>query len=218
MTAQTARRWRTGPVLLAGDAAHRFPPTGGYGLNTGVQDAHNLAWKLAAVLRGSAGEALLDTYETERSPVALSNCQFSVSNAMGFAKVMGPGAAAQGQRLASGDVTLEALSAEVQAILDAQAGHFDSPGRELGFSYESGALVPDGTSLPEVEDPDRYYVSCARPGARAPHLWVHSAGKRMFTLDLFPDRFGLLTGSRWCRIAEELGHGRRQISSIYCVA
>ena len=148
MTAQTARNWRRGPVFLAGDAAHRFPPTGGYGLNTGVQDAHNLAWKLAAVLDGRAGETLLDSYEAERSPVAVSNTEFSVRNVMGFARIMGPGAQAQGQRLAAGEVTLEALSAEIQEILDAEAGHFDSPGRELGFCYENGALVPDGTSLP----------------------------------------------------------------------
>ena len=195
MTAQTARKWRQGAVFLAGDAAHRFPPTGGYGLNTGVQDAHNLAWKLAAVLDGRAGEDLLDTFESERGPVAVSNCEFSVRNAMGFAKVMGPGAAAQGQRLASGEVTLEALAAEIQEVLDAEAGHFDSPGRELGFCYENGALVPDGTSLPKVDDPDRDYVPCARPGARAPHLWLQRGGKRVSTLDLFGDGFVLLTGT-----------------------
>ena len=194
MTAQTARKWRQGAVFLAGDAAHRFPPTGGYGLNTGVQDAHNLAWKLAAVLGGGAGEALLDTYEAERCPVAVSNCEFSVRNAQGFAKLMGPGAAAQGQRLASGEVTLEELSAEIQELLDAQASHFDSPGRELGFCYQNGAMVPDGTALPDVADSDRDYVPSARPGARAPHLWLQRDGERVSTLDLFGNGFVLLTG------------------------
>lgn len=80
MTAQLADRFREGPVFLVGDAAHRFPPTGGYGLNTGVQDAHNLAWKLAAVLDGRAGDRLLDTYEAERRPVAQCNCEQSVKN------------------------------------------------------------------------------------------------------------------------------------------
>ena len=208
MTAQTARTWRRGPVLLAGDAAHRFPPTGGYGLNTGVQDAHNLAWKLAAVLNGSAGDALIDTYEAERGPVAVGNSEFSVRNVFGFAKIMGPGAMAQGQRLAAGDVTTEALSAEIQEILDAEAGHFDSPGRELGFCYEQGALVPDGTSLPSVEDADRDYVPCARPGARAPHLWLQQNGRRVSTLDLYGDGFVLLAGteraSAWREAARPL--------------
>lgn len=80
MTAQLADRMRQGPVFLVGDAAHRFPPTGGYGINTGVQDVHNLVWKLKAVLNGDAGEALLDTYESERKPVAQKNCKRSIDN------------------------------------------------------------------------------------------------------------------------------------------
>lgn len=80
MTAQLADRFRSDRVLLLGDAAHRFPPTGGYGLNTGVQDAHNLVWKLAAVLEGRASDRLLDTYEIERRPVAQFNCEQSVHN------------------------------------------------------------------------------------------------------------------------------------------
>ena len=208
LTAQTAQSWRQGPVFLAGDAAHRFPPTGGFGLNTGVQDAHNLAWKLAAVLRGQAGEALLDTYEAERRPVGVANSEFSVRNVFGFAQIMGPGAAAQGRRLAAGEVTLEALSAEIQEILNGQASHFDPPGLELGFCYETGALVPDGTSLPVVEDPERDYVPCARPGARAPHLWLERDGERISALDLFGDGFVLMThaeqATRWREAADQV--------------
>ncbi len=80
MTAQLAERFREGPVFLAGDSAHRFPPTGGYGINTGVQDVHNLVWKLKAVKDGHAGDALLDSYQTERRPVAEKNCSRSVEN------------------------------------------------------------------------------------------------------------------------------------------
>ncbi len=80
MTAQLASRYRQGSVFLIGDAAHRFPPTGGFGLNTGVQDAHNLVWKLAAVLEGRADPRLLDTYEPERRPVARINAEQSVKN------------------------------------------------------------------------------------------------------------------------------------------
>lgn len=80
MTAQVADHYRKGNIFLAGDCAHRFPPTGGYGLNTGVQDAHNLAWKLAAVLEDRANASLLDSYEIERKPVAEANCAQSVHN------------------------------------------------------------------------------------------------------------------------------------------
>ncbi len=80
MAARTAETFQRGRVLLAGDAAHIMPPTGGLGLNTGVQDAHNLAWKLSAVLKGNAAPALLDTYEPERRPVALRNTYQSVRN------------------------------------------------------------------------------------------------------------------------------------------
>lgn len=75
-----SRRFQSGNLFLAGDAAHRFPPSGAFGMNTGIQDAHNLAWKLAAVLDGAAGPSLLDSYEVERKPVAEGNTALSVNN------------------------------------------------------------------------------------------------------------------------------------------
>jgi len=83
MTGLVADRYRDGRVLLAGDAAHAFPPTGGVGMNSGVQDAHNLAWKLAAIVQGWADPSLVDSYEAERRPVALFNCEQSIRNAKG---------------------------------------------------------------------------------------------------------------------------------------
>ncbi|KAG1678055.1 hypothetical protein FOA52_000851 [Chlamydomonas sp. UWO 241] len=80
MSAQVASSFRSGRVFLLGDAAHRFPPAGGFGMNTGVQDAHNLGWKLATVLHGRAGEGLLDSYEAERKPIAEANTRLSVAN------------------------------------------------------------------------------------------------------------------------------------------
>lgn len=87
--AQVARRYRVGRVFLVGDSAHLVPPTGGFGGNAGVQDAHNLAWKLALVLRGQAGPALLDTYEAERRPVGCLTMQQALAR---FGARMGPGA------------------------------------------------------------------------------------------------------------------------------
>ena len=82
MSKQVAASFRKGRVLLAGDAAIGFPPTGGFGLNTGVQDAHNLAWKLAYVLNGRATEKLIDTYDEERRPIAQANADFSLGNSL----------------------------------------------------------------------------------------------------------------------------------------
>lgn len=195
MTAQVAETYRMGRALLAGDAAHRFPPTGGFGLNTGVQDAHNLAWKLAAVLRNEAGEALIDSYDTERRPVARANSEFSLRNAQGMAAIMGPGALLHGRRLARGEVTTAELARQIQAVADTQQAHFDPLGRDVGFRYETGALVPDGSPEPVVEDADRDYVPSARPGARAPHLWLTRGVSRLSTLDLGVDRFAILTTS-----------------------
>ncbi len=200
MSAQVARAYRSGRVFLAGDAAHRFPPTGGMGMNTGIQDAHNLAWKLAAVLDGAAGRALLDTYEGERRPVAETNSAQSLANAMRMFELdavlglstMAPVDPTVGDRAEAapapdlgldGD-TAEAAArrAEVQRAISAQAEHFDFLGLDLGFHYEVGALVGDGTPAPEASV--QHYSPDARPGSRLPHLWLEMAGRRRSTLDL----------------------------------
>lgn len=184
MSVQVAERYREGRCLLLGDAAHRFPPTGGLGLNTGVQDAHNLAWKLAAVEAGWAPLALLDSFERERRPIAQTNADVSARNAARLLEVMlALGPAGDGDRGA------------VRAAIANQGEHFDMLGLQLGFQYESGALVPDGTARPAVANPVREFVPCGRPGARAPHAWTLRDGRRVSTLDLLPpDRFTLIAG------------------------
>jgi 2-polyprenyl-6-methoxyphenol hydroxylase-like FAD-dependent oxidoreductase len=163
--ANCADRFRDGRVFLAGDAAHVVPPNGGYGGNTGLQDAHNLAWKLALTLAGAAGPGLLDTYEAERRPVG----ELTVEQA--FTRYV--------TRVAP------YLGAEnTQPIVDDFS-------MEIGYRYNSPAVVLEPGSHPLHEHPRE---SKGRPGARAPHVFLDRNGTRLSTLDLFGRNFVLLAG------------------------
>jgi 2-polyprenyl-6-methoxyphenol hydroxylase-like FAD-dependent oxidoreductase len=197
MTAQVAPRYRDGQSFLVGDAAHRFPPTGGLGLNSGVQDAHNLAWKLASVARGEAGDDLLDTYEAERRPVALRNAEVSLDNALRMIEVPIALGADPDPEIAYANMEAILGSDDGRAgVIDAierQATHFDMLGLQLGYAYDLG----DGIAPPATDgiDPIRTYVPSSRPGVRLPHGWVVRDGVRISTLDLVPlDRAIRITG------------------------
>ena len=197
MTAQVAERFGAGRIFLIGDSAHRFPPSGGLGLNTGVQDAHNLAWKLAWVHGDRASEALLDTYEVERRPVAQINAEQSFVNAMkmleafmafGFGDPDVPAASARFTEM----LATAAGRARFAEVIEAQQEHFDMLGLQLGFAYDDGALVPDGSSRPTPANPVRDVIPSGRPGSRLPHGWV----ERRSTLDLVStDDCTVLAGS-----------------------
>jgi 2,4-dichlorophenol 6-monooxygenase len=210
MTAQVAQRYRDRRVMIVGDAAHRFPPTGGLGLNTGAQDVHNLAWKLAAVLLDGRPDTLLDTYEIERRPVAKANADQSLTNALQLIEV----SVALGQtddpeqsaaRLAETLASRQGL-ARVREAIARQADHFDQIGLQLGFEYTEGALVAPDTPDEAPRSALRDYVPSGRPGARLPHGWIGGDGGS--TLDWVPlDRFLLLTGPEgddWIAAAGEL--------------
>ena len=175
-TSDVARRFQEGRVFLAGDAAHLMPPNGGFGGNTGIHDGHNLAWKLALVLKGLAGPQLLTTYEAERRPVG----KFTVEQA--YTRYVTRSATYLGAK-------------DFQPL----ANDFNI---ELGYIYRSPAIIAEDDVERGSEDPRE---SQGRPGSRAPHMWIDpsttlGAGGRISTLDLFGGGFVLLTsegGSNW---------------------
>jgi 2-polyprenyl-6-methoxyphenol hydroxylase-like FAD-dependent oxidoreductase len=164
-TADVAERYQAGRVFLAGDAAHVVPPNGGFGGNTGIHDAHNLAWKLALVVQGTAGPALLDSYDAERRPVGELTIDQAYSRWLHR-------------------VTPE-LKPEVFPEL------VDEFSMEIGYRYHSGAVLPDPDAADDdllVEHPRK---AAGQPGSRAPHVEL-APGRS--TLDLFRTGFVLLTG------------------------
>ena len=230
--AAVADRYRQGRLFLAGDAAHSFPPTGGLGLNTGVQDAHNLAWKLAAVMRDEAGPDLLDSYEVERRPVARINLEHSVANfdqMSDLLHIVGLSLkqqerlqAAQNSRMFTSlpprwqrnaiNIALKQALAPLQIFSEAsgrgerarhdferripgQARHYRFAGLDLGFAYEQGAVIPDGTERPVADDPVIDYRPTTWPGSRLPHFFVVRGDETIPAFDaLLPHGFTLLAG------------------------
>jgi 2-polyprenyl-6-methoxyphenol hydroxylase-like FAD-dependent oxidoreductase len=180
-TAATATAFRKGCIFLVGDAAHLMPPTGGFGGNTGIADAHNLAWKLQMVLDGAAGPRLLDSYEPERRP----QCELIVEQA--YARYV--------KRV---DPSLQATN--LAPLLDDAA-------IELGAVYSSDALVSEEEQRSAgalVEDPRN--PSC-RPGTRVPHIVVERDGIAVSTLDLPAKSFAVLAGAdgrAWTQAAHGL--------------
>lgn len=210
MNAQVAERMGTGRAFIAGDAAHRHPPSGALGSNTSMQDSYNLAWKIAAVLQGHAGPALLDSYDRERRPVAAAIVERSMANIEIFKEVAaaigfsGEQTAAQGwesfHALARPGDDGQARRHALRRALQRQQYHFGALGFEMGVHYAEGALVPDdaaAAALPAGHDPLLDYVPDARPGAHLPHVWLRPTptGPRRSTLDICrPGRMTLLVG------------------------
>ena len=193
MSAQVADGMGRGRIHLAGDAAHRFPPTGGLGLNSGIQDIHALLWRLGAIIDGRGGERLLDSYGLERLPVAHENANQSVTNALRMVAIpaaLGIDADATSARLHA-SLADPARAGAIAAAVEEQREHFDLLGLQLGFAYVDGAIVPDGSDAEPSTPSD--YVPSAAPGARLPHAWLDGVGGRS-TLDLVPvDRPVMIT-------------------------
>jgi len=166
--ANYAECYSQGRVFIAGDAAHAMPPNGGWGGNTGIQDAHNLAWKLAMVLRQQAGPELLDTYDAERRPVGTFTTEQAYSR---YVTRTAPYLGTDGMQPVAPDLNVE-----------------------LGYRYDSPAICHEGDPGPLHENPRE---SRARVGTRAPHAWITMSGKRCSTLDLFGvGRFVMFCGPK----------------------
>jgi putative polyketide hydroxylase len=173
LSALIADRFASGRVFLAGDAAHTLPPArGGYGANTGIEDAYNLAWKLAAVVAGTSTPALLETYDAERRPIAwLRHDQI-------FARRDYAGWATEDEKHV--------------AVIEDDA-------MELGQLYRSHAVIGAGGELPPAMRPEQW---TGQPGTRAQHLWVSVGPEQLSTLDLLQRDWVLVTEDvRWCDAA-----------------
>jgi len=167
-----ACRYREGRVFIAGDAAHECSPTGGIGMHTGLEEIMNLGWKLAAMLEGWGGPALLDSYETERRPIAVRNVEYATRTYRDIASIPG---------LRGPNDPADWKNAPPRWLSIPE--HF-----KLQYSYEGSPIcVADGTPTPAPETPQ--FVPSTGPGSRAPHAWLEDGRS---TIDLFGDSFVLL--------------------------
>ncbi|HEY3607843.1 MAG TPA: FAD-dependent monooxygenase [Pseudonocardiaceae bacterium] len=172
-----AERFQHGRILLAGDAAHAVPPTGGMGMNVGIADVHNLCWKLTGVLRGWAGPGLLETYEAERQPVARETLRQTVANTQLMRDV-------QNRRL---EQLQAGETAQDQIERPWSDQYFAQLGLVLGATYHSAAVLTDDSTPPDI---GTEYVPTAKPGHRMPHLWLT---ENRSTLDAIGEWFTLFT-------------------------
>lgn len=198
-----AERLQNGRIFIAGDAAHQMPPWAGQGANSGIADVYNLAWKLAAVLKGHASKTLLETYDVERIPVGRKAAEASAD--------------AAGER---GIISMKRNLTVVKGWLKRMpllSGH--------GYCYTSKAICVEDTSplggltwrpwtLPSL-----LLSIDGRPGSRAPHLWVEHQGKRISTLDLCGKSFVLLAGAEgtsWMEAAKKVSSALGIDIGAYC--
>jgi hypothetical protein len=180
VAASVADRFRAGRAFLVGDAAHLMPPTGAFGGNTGIQDAHNLAWKLAFVLKGAAGPALLDSYDSERRPIARHTLDQALAR-------------------------LQAWFKDPQGRLPEPVPMVDGYDVVFGQRYREGAVIAEGGDPDRAFAVARELSG--EPGTRAPHMVLEDDSRRLSVLDLFGSTFVLLTGaggSAWCEAIRDL--------------
>ncbi|MEM9047490.1 MAG: FAD-dependent monooxygenase [Pseudomonadota bacterium] len=218
---QFATNMQKGRVFIMGDAAHRHPPSNGLGSNTSIQDGFNLAWKLAAVLKGQAGMRLLQSYTQERAPVAKQIVTRANKSIEEFGAIFGALGMGEEVSQAGLEANLNALSEaspEAEATREALRSaiaykkyEFDCHGVEMNHRYKSDAVVTDGQLEPAfMIDEELHYQPTTWPGARLPHVWLYDRkGRKYSTLDLVGQgRFTVLTGiggEGWVEAARTVG-------------
>jgi 2-polyprenyl-6-methoxyphenol hydroxylase-like FAD-dependent oxidoreductase len=193
LNATVAEHFVQGRAILVGDAAHQFPPSGGIGVNTGLQGMHNAMWKLAMFVNGAADWGLVRTYHDERHGVATRVTAQSLQNSVNVGRI-------QAARMGGGETGL--TPAQIAHESRRYGNHL---GVEFGASYASRAIVPDGAEPPQVADDYSDYVQSGVPGCRAPHVWLGSDEATFSSLDLLGGHFVLLAGpdgEAWCEQAE----------------
>jgi 2-polyprenyl-6-methoxyphenol hydroxylase-like FAD-dependent oxidoreductase len=193
-----AKRYRSGRVLIAGDAAHVMSPTGGFGMNTGIGDAVDLGWKLEAVLRGWGGDGLLDSYELERRPVAQRNASESSENLRRLLapRENRPPAAVFSENGAGREARAEYGRWFKQLV----RREWFSVGAHLGYEYNQSPIIFTVAGR-EMSSDITSYVQSSTPGARAPHAWLAPGSS---TIDLFGRGFALLRLGRDAPDASEV--------------
>lgn len=220
-----ATEYRRGNVFLAGDAAHRHPPSSGLGSNTCVQDAYNLAWKLALVLSGKADDSLLDSYHQERQPVgqqivehAIQTLQnmIRVPQVLGFERNQSKEDGYKSlQQLFSASAEAERRLLELREAVNLQHKRSNALGLHMGHRYQrSCAVLEDSTPFPKlIRDPILFYEPSTHPGCYMPHAWVQYEKRLISTLDIVgKGHFGLVVGAAgkvWttaaAQVSQELG-------------
>lgn len=213
-----ADRFQEGRVFIVGDAAHKHTPASGLGLNSAIQDVHNLCWKLALVLRGGASPELLASYETERRPVVERNARWSLFALSNYSMLV----AATGlsmeasleanvaavQNLLSDTFEGESRRARMREMFGAARIEYAAHDQEMGFVYPAGALVDDEKPFPPRDPMGSDYTPSSRPGCRLPHAWLHHDGGAVSTHDLIPvGGFLLIAGEDgldWCAAAAKV--------------
>ena len=193
--ARYAEHYSQGRVFIAGDAAHEMPVAGGLAMNTGIQDAHNLTWKLAAVIKGFAASALLESYALEREPVGKRVVDETLRNLLS---------------VRTGGQSSRVGAEPKQAAPPFPRGRpefFNELGLIFGATYQSTSVIPDGSPEPHLSNPVTEYHPSARPGNRAPHMWFRKNGQRVSTTDLLGPFMLLLTGENgksWYAAAKDI--------------
>jgi 2-polyprenyl-6-methoxyphenol hydroxylase-like FAD-dependent oxidoreductase len=183
-TVRMADEFRAGRAFLVGDAARAISPLGAFGLNTGMADAHNLAWKLALVLAGHAGDRLLDSYHEERHAVA----ELVTRQAL--------------LRLENPHLHWDPLAVGERAAV----GMWNAPMVAMGYRYDSSAVIGPVAPVPSTED---LVASLDEtPGSRLPHRWLDYNGNKVSTLDRVESRFAVFGDEDWCEVTRKVGASR----------